>query len=166
MERNIKHLLLRKTDVLKGIYSKRIFEEMHNFKEQKDTRYIQGNVYIGIMVFSCLSSTKACLRSLLSCFVQELKRFYQNSFGNEVELRDIINVSLNILAKNQNFKKLRHAFVDEGAIIKITLMSSCHWKTLAQFCLRKKKSENALLTLTVSYRKIVHKNKLCHSQHQ
>ena len=41
-----------------------------------------------------------------------------------------MNVSLNILAKNQNFKKLRHGFVDKRVLIKTTLISSCHWKTL------------------------------------
>ena len=105
-----------------------------NFEDQKGTRYIQGNVYICIMVFSYLSSTKACLRFLLNCFLREIKGFYQSSFENEVDFRDIINVSLNISAKTWNFKKLRHGFVDERAMIKTTLMSSCHWKTLAPFC--------------------------------
>ena len=105
-----------------------------NFEDQKGTRYIQGNVYICIMVFSYLSSTKPCLRFLLNCFLREIKGFYQSSFENEVDFRDIINVSLNISAKTQNFKKLRHGFVDERAMIKTTLMSSCHWKTLAPFC--------------------------------
>ena len=105
-----------------------------NFEDQKGTRYIQGNVYICIMVFSYLSSTKACLRFLLDCFLREIKGFYQSSFENEVDFRDIINVSLNISAKTQNFKKLRHGFADERAMIKTTLMSSCHWKTLAPFC--------------------------------
>ena len=63
------------------------------FEEQNSTRYIRGNVYIGIMIFSCLSSTKPCLRFLLNCFVREIK-------GNEVDFRGIMNVSLNILAKN------------------------------------------------------------------
>ena len=36
-------------------------------------------------------------------------------------------------------------------------MSSCHWKTLISFCLQKKRPENALLILTVNYRKIVQK---------
>ena len=71
-----------------------------NFEEQKGTRYIRGNVYIGIIVFSCLSSTKPCLRFLLNCFVREIKGFYQSSFENEVDFRDKMNVSLNILAKN------------------------------------------------------------------
>ena len=51
-------------------------------------------------------------------------------------------------------------------MIKTTLVSSCHWKTLAPFCLRKKRPENKLLTLTVNYRKIAEKNKLCHSKQQ
>ena len=77
-----------------------------------------------------------------------------------------MNVSLNILAINLNFKKLRQGFVDERAMITTTLMSSCHWKTLATFCLRKKRPKNALLMLTVNYRKIVQKNKLCHLKQQ
>ena len=32
-----------------------------SFEEQKDTRYIRGNVYFDIIVFSCLWSTKSCL---------------------------------------------------------------------------------------------------------
>ena len=71
-----------------------------NFEEQKGTRYIWGNVYIDINVFSYLSSTKLCLRFLLNCFVWEIKGFYQSSFGNEADFRDIMNVSLKILAKN------------------------------------------------------------------
>ena len=47
-----------------------------------------------------------------------------------------------------------------------TVIISCHWKTLVLFCLRKKRPENAFLTLTVYYRKIVQKNKLCHSKQQ
>ena len=73
-----------------------------------------------------------------------------------------MNVSPNIFAKKSKFKKLRHNFVDERAMIKTTLMSSYQCKTLVPFCLRKKISENVLLTLTVNYRKIIQKNKLCH----
>ena len=46
---------------------------------------------------------------------------------------------------------MKQGFVDERAIIKKTLMPSCHWKTLVLFCLRKERPENALLTLTVNY---------------
>ena len=83
-----------------------------------------------------------------------------------------MNVSLNILAKNSNFKKLRHSFVDERVLIATTLIYSCHWKTLVPLVpvtgkpLRKKRSENAFLILIMNYRKIVQKNKLRHSKEQ
>ena len=69
-------------------------------EEQKDTRYIRGNVYFDIIVFSYLSSTKLCLRFLLICFDQDIEGFYQSSLGNEVDFMDIMDVSSNILAKN------------------------------------------------------------------
>ena len=101
VNRYVKHLLLRKTDPLKSsVLSERKFEEIHIFEEQKGTRYIHGNVYFGIIVFSCLSSPKPCLRLILICFDREIKGFYQSSLGNEVDFRDIMNVSPNILAKN------------------------------------------------------------------
>ena len=127
-----------------------------SFEEQKGTIYIRGNVYFGIIIFSCLLSAKPCLRFLLISFAQEIKVFYQSSFENQVDLTNIMNVSPNILPKNKNFQKLRQAFVDERAMITTTLISSCHWKTLVPFCLQKKRPENAFLTLTVNYRKIVH----------
>ena len=133
-----------------------------SFEEQKVTRYIREN----IIVFSYLSATKLCLRFLLNCFVREIKGFYQSSLGNEVDFGDIMNVSPNILAKNQNFKKLRDSFVDERALIRTTLISSCHWKTLVPFCLRKKRPENTFSTIIANYRKSVQTNKLCHSKQQ
>ena len=98
-----KTLLLRKTDVLK-IYQqehlqKENLKKCTGFEEQKCSRYIRENVYFGI-IFSCLLSAKMCLRFLLNCFVREIKGFYQSSFKDEVDFRDIMNVSLNILAKN------------------------------------------------------------------
>ena len=53
------------------------------------------------------------------------------------------------------FQKLKHAFVDKRALITTTSISSCYWKTLAPFCLQKKRPENAILTLIVNYHKIV-----------
>ena len=49
-------------------------------------------------------------------------------------------------------------------MITTALTSSCHQETLVPFCLRKKRPENALLTLTVNYHKVAQKNKLCHSK--
>ena len=94
---------------------------------------------------------------ILIYFAWEAKDFYQSSLGNEVDFKDIMNVFPTIRIS----KKLRHGFVDERALIS-PLISSCHWKTLVPFCLQKKSSENAFLTLKVSYHKIVQKNKLCH----
>ena len=71
-----------------------------SFEEQKGARYIWGNVYFGIIVFSCFLSKNPCLRFLLICFAQEIKGFYQSSLGNMVDFTDIIKVSPNILAKN------------------------------------------------------------------
>ena len=136
-----------------------------SFEEQKSTRYIPGNVCFVTIIFSCLSSTKLCLRFLLTCFAWETKDFYQSYSGNKVDFRDIINVFPNILAKILNFKKLRCDFVDERTLITTTLISSCQWKTLVPFCLRKKRPGNAFLTL-VNYRKFVRKNKLYHPKQQ
>ena len=120
-------------------FSEKNSNKCTNFEQQKCAAYIRRNVYFGIMVFNCLSSTKPCLRFLSICFAGEIKGFYQSSLGNEVDFRDIMNVSRNILAKNQNFKKLRQSFVDERTLLTATLIPSCHWKTLALFCLRKKR---------------------------
>ena len=128
--------------------------------------HVRANAYFSIISFSCLSSTKLCLRFLLICFDREIKGFYQSSLGNEVDFRDIMNVSPNILAKNQNFKKLKHGFVNKRTMITTTLTSSCHWKTLVPFYLREKRPGNTFLILTVNYREIVQKNKLCHSKQQ
>ena len=76
--------------------------------------------------------------------------------------RDILNVFLNILAENLNFKKLRHRFVDERAQITTILILFCHWKTLPPFCSRKKRPRNVSLILIVNYHKIVQENKLRH----
>ena len=139
----------------KYISRKENLKKCTSFVEQKGIRYIQGNVCFGIFVFSCyLSGDK--------CFAQEIKGFYLSSLENEVDFRDIMNISPNNLAKNQNFKKLRERFVDERALITTTLIYSCHCKTLVPFCLRKQRPENKLLTLIVNYHKIIQKNKSGH----
>ena len=119
-----------------------------SFEEEKGARYIWDSYY-GIISFRYLSSTKLCLRFLLNYFARKIKGCYQSFLGNEVDFRDIMNVSSNILA-----------------LITTTLMSSYHLKTLVPFCLRRKRPENAFLTLIVNYFKIVQKNKLCYSKQQ
>ena len=72
----------------------------------------------------------------LFCF--EDKGLLSEFFRKRVNFRDIMNISPNILAKNQNFKKLRHGFVDEKAQIKTMLKFSCNWKTFVSFACEKK----------------------------
>ena len=45
-------------------------------------------------------------------------------------------------------------------MITMTLTSFCHWKTLAHFCLHKKRPGKALLTPTVNYREIMQKKQI------
>ena len=88
---------MRKTVVLKTFLEKQIYRKENlkkctSFEEQKRIRLIWRNVNFGIIVLSCLSSIKLCLRFLLICFAQEIKGFYQSSLGNLVDFRDIKNV--------------------------------------------------------------------------
>ena len=61
---------------------------------------------------------------------------------------------------------MRHSFVDEAALITFILTSSCYWKMLVPFCLRKKGPGNALLRLILNYHKIAQEDKLCYSKQQ
>ena len=47
-----KHLLLRKTNILKTC--RKNLKKCTNFEEQKGTRYIREKIYFGIIIFSCL----------------------------------------------------------------------------------------------------------------
>ena len=88
-----KHLLVRKTDVLKTSWKRKFLgkklKKYASFEEQKGARYIWDNYY-GIIIFRCLSSTKPSLRFLLNCFARKIKGCYQSSLGNEVDSRVII----------------------------------------------------------------------------
>ena len=122
-----------------------------------------------MFILALLSSTVFRLQTRVSHFFQFVllrrkKGFYQSSLENEVDFRDIMNISPNILTKNQNFKNLRHEFVDERALITKTLTSSCHWKILVPFCLPRKSPENTFLILIVNYRKIVQKKQIMPSE--
>ena len=75
-------------------------KKLASFGEQNGTRYILRKIYFGITVFSCLWSTKPFLRFLLIRFAWETKGFYQSSLGNEVDFKDIMNVSPNVWAKS------------------------------------------------------------------
>ena len=154
---NVKHLLLRKTDVLKtSIFSKKKLIKCTSFEEQKGTRHIRGKAFFGIIVFSRLSLISFNLffsgdKRLLSEFLREWGWFH----GHNERFPKYLGYKL-------KFQKSETPFADERATITRTWTFSCHWKIL--FCLRKKRPENAFVTLTVNYRKIVQKNNLCHSK--
>ena len=89
-------------------------KERKKEKEKEKKKMQERTVVLGLKLdhywLCCLSpqNWEVCLcniliknfRFLLNCFVREIKGFYQSSLGNEVDYRDIINVSPNILAKN------------------------------------------------------------------
>ena len=77
-----------------------------------------------------------------------------------VSAADIMYVSLNILAKNKKFKKLRHSLVDEGAINNSNVFLSS-WQKQQQclpvsgkpsyiFACESQDLKNMTLTLTVN----------------
>ena len=102
INRSVKHLLdyYEKLTFSKlQFYREENLKKCTNLEEHKGKRYNHGNVYFGIIVFSCLSSTKLFLGFLLICFDREIKGFYESSLGNEVDFTDIISVSPNVLAK-------------------------------------------------------------------
>ena len=71
-----KQLLSRKTDILKTcrkikFLGKKIRRNALALKRKKVQGIFRKNVYFGIIIFSCLLSTKPCLRFILNCFVRE-----------------------------------------------------------------------------------------------
>ena len=136
-----KHLLLRETDVLKicrksKFLGKKIWRNALALKSKK----VQGNS--GIRLFwhyylqlSFVYKTMFQISFKLFCsgdkrLLSEFLRKWGWFHGH--------NVSPNILAKNQNFKKLRHGFVDERAMITTTLISSVTGKPMYLFACERK----------------------------
>ena len=130
-----KHLLLKKTDVLKTcqkskIFGKKIWRNALALKSKK-VQGVFGKTFILTLIFSAVfRHKKSCLRFLLNSFFWKREGFYQSSLEKEVDFRDIWTF---LLPKNWSFKKLRHGFVDERVLITTTVISSCHWKTLVPF---------------------------------
>ena len=127
---------------------------------------IQGifkETYILTLSSSAVFGLQNHVSNFLICFAGEVKGFYQISTKNEIDFTDVMYISLNISAQDENFKKLRH-FVDKRAVITTTLICSYHWKTLVLFCLRKTRPENIFLKLTLNCRRIIQKNNLCHAK--
>ena len=158
---------MKKTDALK-ICSQDL-KKCTSLEEKKGKRYIQGNIYFGIIVFNCLSTTKPCPRFVFICFAWEINGFLQSSSGNEVDFREIMNISPNILAKNLNFKKLRQFWRTvleiKEQLITISISSS---KILLPLLLAKEKTWKHIFNTisAVNYCKIVQENKLSHPNQQ
>ena len=49
------YFTIKKTDVKLHLYGEENMKKCTTFEEEKGTRYIRGNVYFGIIVFSSLS---------------------------------------------------------------------------------------------------------------
>ena len=137
-----------KTDVLKTCWKSKFFEN----KIWRNALALKNCKTVSQISFNLLWSGG---KTLLSEFLRKWGWFQGHN-----------ECFLIILAQNWNFKKLRHSFVDERAVIATKLISPCHWKTFLLFCLGKERPGNAFLILTVNYRKIVQKNKLCHPKQQ
>ena len=90
----------------KKISRKENFKKCISFEEQKVTSYIRGNIYFGIIVFSCLSSTNSCFfrsedKRLLSEFLKKWGWFQGH---NERFLK--------YLGSELKFQKIETRFID------------------------------------------------------
>ena len=126
--------------------------------KRKKLQSIFGETFILALSVSAVFLL-TCLRFLLIFVVWSIKGFYQRSIGNEVDFPNIMSSQISSLKINI-LKKMRHSFVDEGTMITTILISSCPWKIILPFCLRKETPKTAFLRLTVNYFKIAQKNKL------
>ena len=92
-------------------FSKLCFSQKENlkkctsFEEQKRIRYIWGIVYFGIIILSCLSSTKPCIRFLLTCFSQFF-RWKSNNYNNIVIFLSLKNSCTFLLVKEKTWKSI------------------------------------------------------------
>ena len=118
-------------------------------RKKFEESYIRGNVYFDIIAFNCLSSAKPCLRFLLICFAREIKDIYQSFLGNEVSgiqwtFPQIFFLKIKI---PKNWDMVSYIKSNDYNDIDIFL-----WlENPFTFCLRRKRPENAFLTLTVNY---------------
>ena len=138
-----KHLLLRKTDVLKTcrkskFLGKKIWRNALALKSKK-VQGILGKIFILV-----LSSAVFRLQNGVSDFFQillfgRLKTFIKWGWfqGHYWTLPQISWL------KNKISKNWEKGFVDQRALTTTILIFSCHWKTLVTFCLQKKRLENA-----------------------
>ena len=145
-----------------------------SFKEEKGTSYIQGNVYFGIIFLAlflalfwhfgiCLFQLSFVYKTVsqisLNLFCSGDKRLLSEFFPKWGWFHEHNERFPNILAKIK-FSKTETCFCRWKSNDYNKNDYSCHWKTLVPFCMRKKRPENAFLTLTVDYHKIVKKKQI------
>ena len=80
----------------KKFLRKKIWKNALALKSKKVPVIFRETLILGLLSSAVFNSTKPCLRFLLICFAQNIKAFYHRSSGNEVDFRDIMNVSPNI----------------------------------------------------------------------
>ena len=110
---------------------KAIFSEK-NWKNALALKSKKVQVMFGKRLFwhYCLQLSfvyKSVPQIFINLFCSGNQRLSLDFLGNEVDFRYIINVSqISWRKTSKNFKKLRHGFVDERALITTTLIPFCH----------------------------------------
>ena len=100
-----KHLILRKPDVLKTCRKSK-FLRKENWRnalalKKKKAQGKFGKTFMLRLLSKLFFVQKTCLIFLLNYFVSKIKGFYQSSLGNEIEFREIMNVSQISWLKNK-----------------------------------------------------------------
>ena len=132
------------------------------FEELKGTRYIQGNVYFEIIVFSSLSPTDLRLEFVFICFTRALKAFYQISRGNGL---DFMHFPKN-LGLRLNFQKTESWFCGwrSNECNNINIFQSL--ETAYRLLLAKEKTWKRIFKPTANGPKTIQKNNSCHPKQQ
>ena len=95
-----------------------------------------GKVYCHIIALSCISCTKPYLVFLLICFAQKIKGLdFMRKWG--WFHGHVIRFTKNLSSRLKH-QKTKIRFCRSKNNFTTTLISSCHWKTLVPFNLRKK----------------------------
>ena len=169
-QRNVKHLLLRKTDVLKicrksKFLGKKMWRNALPLKSKKVKGIFGEKFILGLSSAVFLLQNCVSLIFILICFAREIKGFYQSSLENEVDFRDIMNVSPNILDKIKISKTetwfCRWKSTDNNNInIFLPLENPC------TFLLAKGKTWKRIFYINSELSQNRTKNKLCHPKQQ
>ena len=161
---------MRKTDVLKTCWEskflgKKIWRNALPLKNKKVKGIFGEKFILGLSSAVFLLQNCVSLIFILFCFGREIKGFYQSSLENEVDFRDIMNVSPNILDKIKISKTetwfCRWKSTDNNNInIFLPLENPC------TFLLAKGKTWKRIFYINSELSQNRTKNKLCHPKQQ